>query len=84
MPFSVFKDVININTSQKAIMIKRILDIKNSNQNNNSAWTSDIHGEQFLLRNKFFRKLYKEIGTKVKEYACTLTVSYTHLTLPTI
>ena len=75
MPFSVFKDVININNSQKAIMIKRILDIKNSNQNNNSAWTSDINGEQFLLRNKFFRKLYKEIGTKVKEYASTLNIN---------
>ena len=75
MPFSVFKDIININNSQKAIMIKRILDIKNSNQNNNSAWTSDIHGEQFLLRNKFFRKLYKEIGTKVKEYASTLNIN---------
>ncbi len=37
MPFSIFKDVININNSQKAIMIKRILDIKNSNQNSNSA-----------------------------------------------
>ena len=75
MPFSVFKDVININNSQKAIMIKRILDIKNSNQNSNSAWTSDINGEQFLLRNKFFRKLYKEIGTKVKEYASTLNIN---------
>ena len=75
MPFSVFKDIININNSQKAIMIKRILDIKNSNQNNNSAWTSDINGEQFLLRNKFFRKLYKEIGTKVKEYASTLNIN---------
>ena len=75
MPFSVFKDVININDSQKAIMIKRILDIKNSNQNSNSAWTSDINGEQFLLRNKFFRKLYKEIGTKVKEYASTLNIN---------
>ena len=75
MPFSVFKDVININNSQKAIMIKRILDIKNSNKNNNSAWTSDINGEQFLLRNKFFRKLYKEIGTKVKEYASTLNIN---------
>ena len=75
MPFSVFKDIININNSQKAIMIKRILDIKNSNQNNNSAWTSDIYGEQFLLRNKFFRKLYKEIGTKVKEYVNTLNVN---------
>ena len=40
MPFSVFKDVININNSQKAIMIRRILNIKNANQNNNSAWTS--------------------------------------------
>ena len=75
MPFSVFKDVININNSQKAIMIKRILDIKNSNQNSNSAWTSDINGEQFLLRNKFFRKLYKEIGNKVKEYASTLKIN---------
>ena len=75
MPFSVFKDIININNSQKAIMIKRILDIKNSNQNSNSAWTSDINGEQFLLRNKFFRKLYKEIGTKVKEYASTLNIN---------
>ena len=75
MPFNVFKDIININNSQKAIMIKRILNIKNSNQNNNSAWTSDIHGEQFLLRYKFFRKLYKEIGTKVKEYAGTLNIN---------
>lgn len=47
-------------------MINRILDIKNSNQNSNSAWSSDIIGGQFLLRNKFFRKPYKEIGTKVK------------------
>mgnify|MGYP002879999402 CR=1 FL=1 len=75
MPFSVFKDVINLNNSQKAIMMKLILDIKNSNQNSNSAWTSDINGKQFLLRNKFFRKLYKEIGTKVKKYADTLNVN---------
>ena len=75
MPFSVFKDIININNSQKDIMIKLILDIKNSKQNNNSTWTSDIHGEQFLLRNKFFRKLYKEIGIKIKEYASTLKIN---------
>ena len=66
MPFSVFKDIININNSQKDIIIKRILDIKSSNQKSNSVWTSDIHGEQFLLRNKFFRKLYKELELKLR------------------
>ena len=75
MPFSVFKDIIDMNNSEKSIMIERILNIKNSNKNDNSAWTSDLNGEQFLLRNKFFRKLYKEIGTKVKEYASTLNIN---------
>ena len=75
MPFSVFKDIIDMNNSEKSIMIERILNIKNSNKNDNSAWTSDVNGEQFLLRNKFFRKLYKEIGTKVKEYASTLNIN---------
>ena len=32
-------------------------------------------GEQFLLRNKFFRILYKEIVTKVKEFASTLNIN---------
>ena len=75
MPFSVFKDIIDMNNSEKSIMIERILNIKNSNHNDNTAWTSDLNGEQFLLRNKFFRKLYKEIGTKVKEYASTLNIN---------
>ena len=75
MPFSVFKNIIGMNNSEKSIMIEQILNIKNSNKNDNSAWTSDLNGEQFLLRNKFFRKLYKEIGTKVKEYACTLNIN---------
>ena len=75
MPFSVFKDIIDMNNSEKSIMIEQILNIKNSNKNDNSAWTSDVNGEQFLLRNKFFRKLYKEIGTKVKEYASTLNIN---------
>ena len=74
MPLSIFKDVININNSQKSIMINRILEIKKLKQNNNTAWTSDLNGEQFLLRNKFFRKLYKEIGIRVKEYASTLNI----------
>ena len=75
MPFSVFKNIISMNNSEKSIMIEQILNIKNSNKNDNSAWTSDVNGEQFLLRNKFFRKLYKEIGTKVKEYASTLNIN---------
>ena len=75
MPFSVFKDIIDMNNSEKSIMIERILNIKNSNKNDNSAGTGDLNGEQFLLRNKFFRKLYKEIGTKVKEYASTLNIN---------
>ena len=75
MPFSGFKKIIGMNNSEKSIMIEQILNIKNSNKEDNSAWTSDLNGEQFLLRNKFFRKLYKEIGTKVKEYASTLNIN---------
>ena len=85
-PLSVFKSTILTSQVEKDEMLKEVLKMENNSKNhdyktNNSAWTGDTQGHEFLHQNKKFDKLFLEIEKSIKEYLESFSIDRTQLDL---
>tara|TARA_B110001450_G_C17539028_1_gene447848 strand:- start:197 stop:898 length:702 start_codon:yes stop_codon:yes gene_type:complete len=85
-PLSVFKSTISLSQTEKDKMISEIIKMENDSKNlnyktNNSAWTGDTQGYEFLHHNKEFNKLFLEIEKCIKEYLENFSVDCSQLDL---
>ena len=72
-PLTILKDKININDSEKKLMIGEIRGMKKNSKNINyqtksNAWTGDTQGFEFIHKNKLFKNLFDEVTKKVWAY----------------
>tara|TARA_B110000967_G_C18682758_1_gene458954 strand:+ start:88 stop:789 length:702 start_codon:yes stop_codon:yes gene_type:complete len=85
-PLSIFRSTISLSQIEKNEMLKEILKMESNSKNpgyktNNSAWTGDTQGHEFLHQNKKFDKLFLEIEKSIKEYLESLSIDHTQLDL---
>ena len=67
-------------------MVTEILNMEDNSKNegyktNDSAWTGDTQGYEFLHENKSFSKLFLEIEKNIKEYLENFSIDHTQLDL---
>lgn len=85
-PLSVFKSTITIPQVEKDKMINEILNMENNSKNydyktNDSAWTGDTQGFEFLHENNTFDKLFLEIEKNIKEYLENFSIDHSQLNM---
>jgi uncharacterized protein (TIGR02466 family) len=85
-PLSVFKSSISTPQVEKDKMVNEILNMEDNSKNegyktNDSAWTGDTQGYEFLHENKSFSKLFLEIEKNIKEYLENFSIDHTQLDL---
>ncbi|MDA8537384.1 2OG-Fe(II) oxygenase family protein [Candidatus Pelagibacter bacterium] len=85
-PLSIYKSTISIPQAEKDNMVNEILKMENNSKNydyktNDSAWTGDTQGHEFLHENKEFNKLFLEIEKNIKEYLENFSIDHTQLDL---
>ena len=72
-PLSIFQDQIQMSNDEKNNLINEIRKMKDLSKNsdykvNNSSWTGDTQGFEYLHKNKVFDKLFDEIKKKIILY----------------
>ena len=72
-PLSIFHDQIQMSAEEKNNLINEIRKMKDLSKNsdykvNNSSWTGDTQGFEYLHKNKVFDKLFDEIKKKIILY----------------
>jgi len=72
-PLSIFQDQIQMSAEEKNNLINEIRKMKDLSKNsdykvNNSSWTGDTQGFEYLHKNKVFDKLFEEIKKKIILY----------------
>ena len=85
-PLSIYKSTISIPQAEKDNMVNEILKMENNSKNydyktNDSAWTGDTQGHEFLHENKEFNKLFLEIEKNIKEYLENFSIDHTQINL---
>lgn len=79
-PLTLYRSKIGLNEEERDVLIKEIYShetqSKNrSYKNENSSWTGDTQGFEFLFLNKKFFKLFELISTKIKEYTKVIGIN---------
>tara|TARA_B100000780_G_C20986513_1_gene394388 strand:- start:109 stop:810 length:702 start_codon:yes stop_codon:yes gene_type:complete len=85
-PLSVFKSTISVSQVEKDKMLNEILKMENNSKNpdyktDDSAWTGDTQGYEFLHHNKKFDKLFLAIEKSIKEYLESFSIDHTQIDL---
>ena len=77
-PLTVVQDKIEISEDERGRLIDNILSshsTSNPNHNPENAWTGDVHGYEFLLKQKDFTNIASLISKKFFEYLKVLSIN---------
>ena len=79
-PLTLYKSTISLPVNEKKELIEEIHSMKKNSENldhksDNSAWTGDLHGFEFLHENPKFNNLFNEIYKSILEYLESLSVN---------
>lgn len=81
-PLTAYKAKLGLEKSYQAQLIENIeMDYQDKNINyksNETAWTGDVRGFEFLHSRNLFENLFREISKHVEEYCLTLKVAKNH------
>ena len=83
-PLTIIHDKIEISDDERNKLVHNIFSShKNSNPNHNpeNAWTGDVHGYEFLLKQADFSNIASLISKKVYEYLKVLSINTEHIDL---
>ena len=85
-PLSIYKSNISLTVDEKKEMIDEIYSMEKNSQNlnyktNDSAWTGDTQGFEFLHDNLKFKKLFEEIHKNILAYLEGLSIDHKQLDL---